>query len=455
MIWSRCLVVGLSLFALQFDNAAEAQQYRGDEANGESLYPPLSYDGRFVGFFSKADNLVKNDTNGVGDVFVHDAQQNSTELVSVSSGGEIGNGESTWPTISGNGRFVVFTSRASNLVKDDRNEAGDVFIHDRQSNTTERISVSSSGKEANGNSYTYFPSVSYDGRFIAFLSIASNLVLDDTNNDWDVFVHDRDKKTTKRVSIGTDGEDGNGPSLHAVISGDGQMIAFNSRASNLVADDTNNADDVFLYDSTAGKITRISVGADRIESNGDSDRAAISYKGRRIAFSSVATNLVRGDQNDAEDVFVYDNRTGEIVMISIGTNGTQMQLSDVDLCCLLSLVCCLVDTILDRKSVMSPDGNTVVFRSDAANLVSADFNGRQDIFVHNIAAKTTERVSVSSERAESNGTSVHHGVSFDGRFIAFSSEASNLVDNDNNGVSDIFLHDRATGITKRVSVPSN
>jgi Tol biopolymer transport system component len=289
------------------------------------------------------------------------------------------------------------------------------------------------------------------------MSKADNLARNDRNGDWDVFLRDREKGETVRVSVGVGGADANGPSLHAVISGNGQRIAFNSKATNLVPRDLNGADDVFVYDRPTAKITRVSVGLGGSEPNGDSDRAAISFDGGRIAFSSKATNLIAGDNNNSEDVFVHDFRNGRTMLASVGITGVQMAAADEvgrTVCCILSLACCAIIIISDRKSVMSPDGNTLVYRSDATNLVPRDFNYHQDIFVYNIAARTTERVSVSSKGVEGNGTSVHHGVSFDGRYVAFSSEASNLVENDTNEVSDIFVHDRSTGITTRVSVPS-
>ncbi len=448
------IAISASALLIQLATPSQAQEGDRSQANGESLYPPLSYDGRYVAFFSKASNLVQGDHNGFGDIFIRDTHENNTQIVSVTADGKSGSGESIWPTISGNGRFVAFTSDASDLVKNDNNRSRDVFVYDTENKTTERVSVSSSGEEAKGGSYTYFPSVSYDGRFVVFMSDANDLVPGDVNNHWDVFVRDRDAKITRRVSTTYDGKDGNGPSLHAVISGDGHTVAFNSSANNLVQGDRNEVEDVFAYDLRKGMISRISNGRNGTDSDGNSDRAAISFDGRRIAFSSVATNLVSFDSNSTEDVFVYDSDTRGTSIVSLGTSGAPMQKSDVPWCCYISPACCIVVVISDRKSVMSADGNSVVYRSDATNLISGDFNGYEDIFVHNCAARTTERVSVSSTGAEANGPSIHHGVSMDGRFISFSSEASNLVEHDTNGVSDIFLRDRATGTTTRVSVPS-
>ena len=274
------------------------------EGNGASLYPPVSHDGRYVAFYSLATNLVSDDTNNEGDVFIHDREIGTTQRVSVGSNGEQGNGDSTWPSISGNGQYVAFTSNADNLVPNDTNVLKDVFVYDTKNKRVKRVNVSSRGVEANGDSYTYFPSISSDGRFVAFSSDASNLVPDDTNEAWDVFVHDLDSKSTIRVSVDSRGQEAQGPSLHAVISGDGRYVAFHSHAGNLVSDDTNEVEDVFVHDIVAGDTTRVSVGSDNKEGNDSSTRAAISFDGRLVAFSSDANNLVSEDTNDSQDVFV-------------------------------------------------------------------------------------------------------------------------------------------------------
>jgi Tol biopolymer transport system component len=227
-------------------NSSEAQ------ADIWSDHPSISSDGRFVAFESEASNLVANDTNGFIDAFVHDLQTGATERVSVNSSGRQGNLESGFPSISSDGRFVAFQSLASDLVANDTNNTSDVFVRDLRTGTTQRVSVSSS--EAQADNWSDHPSISSDGRFVAFESIATNLVAKDTNGSRDVFVRDRRGGNTERVSIDSSGKQGNLNSYRPSISSDGRFVAFESEASNLVANDTNSSRDVFvreLPDTTA------------------------------------------------------------------------------------------------------------------------------------------------------------------------------------------------------------
>jgi Tol biopolymer transport system component len=401
-----------------------------------------------VAFYSEADNLVNGDDNDAGDVFLHDRSTKVTSRVSVSSRGVGGNRESTFPSLSGSGRYVVFTSTATNLVDGDTNNLPDVFVRDRETSTTSRVSIGSKGQQSDSVSYTYVPAISEDGSRVVFSSSATTLVPNDQNGTSDIFVHDRGTGITNLVSASSEGVQGNGPSLHAVISGNGRFVAFHSFANNLVPNDTNNASDVFVRDLDTGSTRRVSADPQRGQANGGADRAAISHDGSVIAYSSVATNLTAASTNGKENVFVLD--------VARGTT-TQASVSDDDIktavCCILSTLCCVID-ILDRKSVISPDGNIVAYRSDSGSLVKNDTNYYQDIFVFDRRTQTTSRVSVDSRGVEGNRPSVHHGVSFDGRYVAFSSEATNLVPGDTNRVSDVFVHDRQTGTTERVSIGS-
>jgi len=279
---------------------------QGDQA---SYGPSISADGRFVAFESYAANLVNGDTNGKFDEFVHDRQTGTTERVSVASDGTEGNnGSLRRPSISANGRFVAFESTASNLVIGDINGADDIFVHDRQTGTTEWVSIASNGTQGNENSF--YPSISADGRFVAFQSNATNLVSGDTNVRQDVFVHDRQTGTTERVSITSNGIQGNNDSLVPSISADGRFVAFWSYASNLVSGDTNVYDDVFVRDRQTGTTQRVSVASGGTQGNNDSLNSSISADGQFVVFDSYASNLVSGDTNGTIDVFVHDQ--GEI-----------------------------------------------------------------------------------------------------------------------------------------------
>ena len=214
-------------------------------ANASSYGPAISDDGRYVAFSSEATNLVRGDTNFVDDVFVRDLLTNATTRVSVGNNGAQGNGNSTDPSISADGRYVAFVSDASNLVDGDTNCSSDVFVRDRQANTTTGVSIDSSGNQGQGRSYA--PAISADGRYVAFVSDASNLVDDDTNGVSDVFVRDRQANTTTRVSLDSSGNQGNGRSVgRPSLSAHGQYVAFSSEASNFAPGDSNGVPDVFV-----------------------------------------------------------------------------------------------------------------------------------------------------------------------------------------------------------------
>jgi Tol biopolymer transport system component len=295
----------------------------GDQADSDSQYPCVSADGRFVAFESAAANLVPNDTNNVWDVFVHDRLAGAIERVSVSSYGVQGDGASRFASVSADGRFVAFASDAANLLAADTNSARDVFLRDRLTGTTERVSVSSAGVQADNASEDC--SVSADGRFVAFESIASNLIPDDTNAACDIFVRDRTAQTTERVSVSSTGAQANnnawlGPSA---ISQDGRLVAFISLAGNLVSGDNNNRQDIFVRDRTAQTTQRVSVSSGGAQGNNDSGLFSISPDGRYVAFESLAANLVSGDTNGAWDVFLHDRTTGETERVSLSSAGEQ------------------------------------------------------------------------------------------------------------------------------------
>jgi hypothetical protein len=214
-----------------------------------SYYPSISGDGRYIAFFSYARNLVPGDTNGKADVFVRDRQAGMTERVSVASGGtQARGGDSTQAVISDNGRYVAYVSQATNLVPRDTNHTYDIFVYDRKARRTTRVSVTSTGAQA--DSYSVWPSISADGRYVAFSSSAKNLAPDNDDFFEDVFVRDRVAGTTTMVSVSSDGESATYPALEPDISADGTAVAFHSESSNLVPNDTNANHDVFVHDTT-------------------------------------------------------------------------------------------------------------------------------------------------------------------------------------------------------------
>jgi Tol biopolymer transport system component len=291
------------------------------ERNEESFSPAISADGQIVVFESLA-KLVSTDENLFRDIFVH--KQGETTQVSVDSEGIPGDGASFAPALSADGRLVVFASFSTNLVGigNDANDFMDIFVRDRETGKTELVSVDSAGAQANGASFA--PAISADGRFIAFESTASNLVEYDTNGASDVFLHDRDTGETRRVSVGSGGNQGNGASFAPAISANGCVVAFESSASNLLADasDTNNARDIFVYDckGKTSKLSRVSIATNGQEGNDDSFSPDLSANGRMVAFSSRASNLVETDGNSAPDIFVYDRRRRRINRMSVNAD---------------------------------------------------------------------------------------------------------------------------------------
>jgi Tol biopolymer transport system component len=359
----------------------------------------------------------------------------ATERVSVGPGGVGANiGVNFAPSISAEGRYVAFVSRASNLVAGNSNNAEDVFVRDRQAAETSRVSVGAAGAQANGISSE--PSISADGRYVAFHSVATNLVASDTNARDDVFVHDRLTGATERVSVDSSGTQANGRSLDPAISADGRFVAFSSQASNLIAGDTVGNEEVLVHDRQTGETRRVSVDSNGIAPTfADSNRASITADGRYVAFQSGAA-LAAGDTNSAADVFVHDRQTGETHRVSVATNGTQGN-----------------NGTTSRPSI-SGDGRYTAFVSAASNLVAGDGNAGPDVFVHDRQTAETERVSINSAGVEANGVSLEPSISGDGRLVAFRSHASNLVADDTNVRSDVFVHDRQDGATRRVSANS-
>jgi len=291
----------------------------GVEGNGGSDDSIVSSDGRYVAYRSKATNLVTGDVNGFSDIFIHDSLTGATTRVSVDSVGAEGIRGSSSPDISDNGRYVAFGSSASNLVKGDVNGASDIFVHDTQNGTTTRASVDSAGIANNGGSFE--PSISANGRYVAFVT-DSILVAGDVNGFADIVIHDNQTGNTTRASVDNTGLGANDDCDYPSISGTGRYVAFESLASNLVTADGNGLTDIFVHDTQTGMTTRVSVNGAGVESNGDSGKAALSADGRFVAFESRASNLVIGDTNGTWDVFVHDTQTGATIRASVNSMGT-------------------------------------------------------------------------------------------------------------------------------------
>lgn len=534
----------------------------GQAVGGASGAPAVSADGRYVAFSSDATNLVPGDTNGKTDVFVRDRVAGTTTRVSVGPAGVQANSNSKEPTISADGSLVAFASTATNLVVGDTNNASDVFVRNRPAGLTIRASVSVTG--AQGALASFRAEISGNGRYVVFNSDATNLTSHDLNGFTDVFVRDLQANTTVLASFRTDFETGDneqltGRSLDPTISADGRYVAFWTNAANVFApvtgrvfrrdlkgpellfleppirngpgdgnqsgNSTISADgtvigystrstdvawpdpngqslDVYVRDVPAGTTDLVSR-ARTVQASAGSNHADVSADGRYVVFASGASDLVPGDTNGVEDIFLRDLVTGSTRLISVAGNGDRADGPS-------------------RAPAISADGRYIVYESDATNIwrtwdeAHNDFwpdNGHTDIFMYdrvnegtgpplsmtpeypvlgngdshrpdispdgrevtfesfatNLSAdappagvsnvywrggpeNTTVRMSVGAGGGEPNGASVDSSMSADGRFVSFSSAASNLVPGDTNGVSDVFVRDRMLNSTTRVSV---
>ena len=294
-----------------------------------------------------------------------------------------------------------------------------------------RVDVSTTGGQADGP--TFGAVLGARGHHVAFVSAATTLVLGDGNGLRDAFVHDLRTSRTSRVSVSSSGAESDGSSEKPSLSADGRVVAFPSSATNLVTGDRNGFQDVFVRDRLAGTTIRVSAAGER-EANGPSLASLVSADGSAVVFSSAASNLVPGDRNGALDVFLADSAGGRMTRVSVGASGEAT----------------------DRSEASSVDahGRVVGFRSYAANLVAGDGNGLADVFVHDARAALTERVNVSTVGAEADAVTFRGVMSGNARFVGFRSRARNLVPHDTNDALDVFVHDRLTGETRRVSVSS-
>ncbi|MHB8793106.1 MAG: TolB family protein [Thermoleophilia bacterium] len=417
------------------------------QANGGSQGVAISADGRFVVFESWANSLVAGDTNYVTDVFVKDVSSGAVTRVSTDSGGIQGSGDSISPSISADGRYVAFTSWASNLVPEDTNGDPDVFVKDTQTGVTTRVSTSSSGGQAESTLYhngSNGGTISYNGRFVAFDSYASNLVPGD-NNTWDVFVKDMQTGVTARVSTDSSGAQVWGGGQGGSISADGSYVAFGSYASDLVPGGTPGIYDIYRKDTQTGIVTCVSTTSDGARANdGSSGGTSVSPNGRYVAFKSYASNLVTGDLATncsgvhCPEIYIKDTQTGQTMRVSNDySTGGQPNGSSLD------------------PSVI--DDGRVAFWSGASNLVPGDTNGKAEVFVWDKNTQATTRISSDATGGPGNDhsggvgnfySSARYSITADGRFVVFESDASNLVPGDTNGARDIFLAS-TTAATKK------
>jgi TolB protein len=390
----------------------------GVQANGTSGAPSVSASGRYVAFSSRASNLVAADTNPRRDIFLRDAVTETTQLVSRGLDGVEANGHSFGPSISADGTVVAFISEAANLVEGDSNGLADVFVRNLRTGQTLRISVSSAGNEANDASSD--PSTSASGRFVAFLSDASNLVGRDEAWGGDVFVHDLRTGDTRQVTIGVNGIDLKRGSYPPSISAHGRFVAFASGSPRLIEADANRANDVFVRDLKRKRTRRVSLSSGEDEANDSSFAPTIAGDGRRVAFHSSASNLVPRNTKSRPHIFVRDLDASRTRRVSLASGGAAANRAG-------------------QRPSISASGRYVAFVSRATNLARRDATRDRDVFVHDLSTRSTRWVSVGSNEMGRNTESLAASISAHGRFVGFRSSASNLVPGDTNGVADVFV----------------
>ena len=411
----------------------------GEGGNRNSDSGMVSADGRHVAFSSVASNLSADDGDAVWDIFVRDLPTGETTLVSRADGfqGAKGNRRSWEPSVSSDGRLVAFTSPARNLSDDDNDgspetRGWDVFVRDAMSGETTLVSRATGADGPGGNGDSWGPSLSADGRFVAFISEAENLSGDDRDGTMNVFVRDLESQTTTLVSraSGARGARGDADSTRPSISADGRVVAFESDATNLHRDDRNDWSDVFVRDTVTNRTTLVSraSGARGAQSNGNVSIAisAISADGRFVAFDSDADTLTRDDRDDTTDVFVRDlaRKTTTLVSRASGARGAKGNYDS-------------------SAESISGDGRYVALNSMATNLSIDDRDRIFDVFVRDLSTKKTTLVSRASgvRGAKGNRASWSASLSADGKVVAFDSEASNLSPDDRDRVDDVFVRD--------------
>ncbi|WP_262273248.1 hypothetical protein [Microvirga yunnanensis] len=390
----------------------------GAEALGASSSAQFSPDGRSVLFKSDAPNLIAGGTNGTTHIFLKDLTTHAITRLSTTADGLEANGNSYDVQMTPDGRFMVFTSIADNLVSNDHNNKHDIFLKDLTTHAITRLSTTPAGEEANG--FSFEPRLSPDGQFLMFTSNAVNLGADNFLSS-EIFLKNLTTKDITRITVAADGTPGSVGGDQPLFSPDGHSIVFRSFSSKLVANDTNTSWDIFLRDQF-GTITLLSKAVDGTQGNSFSSNPQFSPDGQYVLFESNANNLIAGDGNNQLDVFLKDIHSGAVTLLSRTADGTQG----------------------DRGSYnarFSPEGRYIVFESDATNLVADDNNGQTDIFVKDLVGGTVTRLSTAADGTEADFESSFAQFSPDGRFVTFESEATNLVDGDTNGTSDIFVVD--------------
>ena len=398
----------------------------GAQGDNHSQFCDISNDGRFVVFASFAQNLLPGDLNDAQDVFVHDRWTGSTELCSVSSAGQQTDRDCHDCVISGDGRYVAFMSAASNLTPGLAGNFHQVFVHDRVTGATELVSRTPGGLP--GNHISTKPSLSADGSLVAFESNATNLDPRDTDQQTDIYIHDRTTGVTRVASRTSSGGDPDGSSRSPFLSGDGRVLAFSTNASNMGLGDQDTVADIYAVDLQTGTLQQVSLDASGGQVSSYSTAAPISRDGRWIPFSTPSNGVTPDDLDLSADVFVRDMLLGTTVLASGPSVDGGPPVHHAAWC-----------------HGITPDGRYVTFRSSSPEYLDQDTNGVQDVFVHDLWTGITELVSCRSDGMVANSWSSVSKLSADGRFVAYLSTATDLVPGTDLGFTDVYVLDRRQG----------
>ncbi|MEW6996885.1 thrombospondin type 3 repeat-containing protein [Colwelliaceae bacterium BS250] len=414
----------MSIAVLSAETERVSVSSAGEQGNFDSGFffqgNAVSSDGRYVAFHSEANNLDAADTDDRRDIYVYDRQSDTVELVSKNTAGVKGNGKSIYPTMSDDGRFVAFHSESTNLDVADTDTLPDIYVYDRQSDTVELVSKSTAGVKGNG--WSSYPSLSGDGRYVAFRSHSTNLDAADTDTAGHIYLYDRQDEVIELVSKNKAGVKGNRGSTTSFISGDGRYVTFSSSSTNLDAADTDTREDIYVYDRQDDVLELVSKSTAGVKGNYDSRKPSISADGRYVAFYSMATNFDAADTVIGHDIYVYDRQDDVLELVSKNTAG-------------------VVGNGPSLYHSISGDGRYVAFSSSANNLDATDTDDVRDIYVYDRQDDVLELVSKNTAGVKGNDISYYPAISDDGSVVVFSSLSSNLVDNDTNESYDVFVHD--------------
>lgn len=367
----------------------------------------ISQNGRFVAFETDQKLVATDDNSMIFDIYVRNRKSGKTRIVSVPDGGKTGGNIAFAPEISANGRLVVFEAGGDTLVPSDDNNTTDVFVHDRRSGKTKRVSISSSETQADDGGMQ--ASISPNGRYVAFASLSDDLVPSDANGLVDIFVRDRKKQTTTRVSVDSSGSESNGTSERPSVADNGNVV-FSSGADNLVADDSNGTYDVFVHNLKTGETTLASISSSGVHGDQASHNAAISRDGSVVTFMST-TAFAPGTGGVYEEIWVRTLTGGKTRLVTRGVGGAPSDNGSAV-----------------YGGALSYNGRYVAFSSFATNLVGGDDNGVADMYWYDRKTKKMKLVSRTFDGSDLDSGAAEGAISGDGRYVAFDTYASNVLD---------------------------